>query len=331
MSASIAMPACAFGTLEGGNLNPEATFQAVQRALQVGYRHFDCAEMYASTEAVGRALAEASATIPRNQLWITSKLKGLPCGEYTTIKDRLAAHIAQLGVECVDLLLCHWPGEATLDLGGDPEELLPQPTAWQYFTRSVAEAWANMTRLQQDGLAVHIGVSNFSTACLSELLALPGGAQVYAHQLYADLAHPPARELVQLHQEHRIKAMAYRPISFIPAWPLAVPEVEATLDTAAAALGAKDMHQMGQVALFLQGTVDALVTSSVQEDHLGSNFAAKQVAERIASLDDPACAVVLAAVEKAVSQLQANLEVVEVYGGVDPWGVAFMCLGPEPL
>ena len=68
-----AMPAVGFGTLIP---DPVATKQATKTALEVGFRHLDCAERYRNEEAVGEAMQEVfkAGAIRREDVFITTKL-----------------------------------------------------------------------------------------------------------------------------------------------------------------------------------------------------------------------------------------------------------------
>ena len=68
-----AIPALGFGTLIP---DPLATKQATKTALEVGFRHFDCAERYRNEQAVGDAMQEVfkAGTIQRNDVFVTTKL-----------------------------------------------------------------------------------------------------------------------------------------------------------------------------------------------------------------------------------------------------------------
>lgn len=50
----------------------EETYNAVRWALDAGYRHIDTAAVYGNEASVGRAIHDSG--IPRDQLWITTKL-----------------------------------------------------------------------------------------------------------------------------------------------------------------------------------------------------------------------------------------------------------------
>src|SRR6201988_3669153 len=68
-----AMPALGFGTLIP---DPVATRQATKTALEVGFRHFDCAERYRNEDAVGEAMQEVfeAGAIRREDVFVTTKL-----------------------------------------------------------------------------------------------------------------------------------------------------------------------------------------------------------------------------------------------------------------
>ena len=67
------IPAVGFGTLIP---DPLATEQATRTALEVGFRHFDCAERYRNEQAVGDAMQEAfkTGTIRREDVFVSTKL-----------------------------------------------------------------------------------------------------------------------------------------------------------------------------------------------------------------------------------------------------------------
>ena len=69
------MPAIGLGTFGSDHVSPDEIAEAVQGAVEVGYRHFDCASVYGNEDRIGRALARSvSHGVRREELWITSKL-----------------------------------------------------------------------------------------------------------------------------------------------------------------------------------------------------------------------------------------------------------------
>ncbi|KAK3287043.1 hypothetical protein CYMTET_5430 [Cymbomonas tetramitiformis] len=81
----------AFGTMEGGD--PASTYGNVAAALEVGFRHFDLAERYKTQGHVGRALHTSG--LPRKELWLTNKIDGLPSGDYSSVRARVEAMLAE--------------------------------------------------------------------------------------------------------------------------------------------------------------------------------------------------------------------------------------------
>src|SRR4029078_2793848 len=78
------IPQLGFGTFQ---IKPEQTQEAVEGALEAGYRHLDTAQMYRNEEGVGRAIAASG--IPRDQLYVTTKLNN---GYHLPHHERRAVH-----------------------------------------------------------------------------------------------------------------------------------------------------------------------------------------------------------------------------------------------
>merc|ERR1719401_2426224 len=99
--------------------------------------------MYKSTPHVGRAIKDYLATndsdVDRADICVTTKLKGMPSGDYDGVREQLERHLGDLGLSYVDLLLVHWPGPA--DCGLESPSRLAEAASWEYFTEHMAEAW----------------------------------------------------------------------------------------------------------------------------------------------------------------------------------------------
>ena len=114
---------------------------AVQWALELGYRHIDTAQAYGNEESVGEVLRRSD--IRREEVFVTTKFN--PSGRDAT--RELGHSLERLGMDYVDLYLVHWPG------GG---------ATW---------AWPAMEEAHRLGLARSIGVSNFNVDELQEVMA----------------------------------------------------------------------------------------------------------------------------------------------------------------
>ena len=122
----------------------ETTQNAVRYALQAGYRHIDTAKIYANEKDVGHSIAESE--IPREEIFVTTKLWNSDQGYDSTLKA-CDESLTKLGLDYVDLYLMHWPVE-NLRL----------------------ESWKAMEKLLLDGKCRAIGVSNFLSRHISDLL-----------------------------------------------------------------------------------------------------------------------------------------------------------------
>ena len=120
--------------------------QAVEWALEAGYRHIDTAAAYRNERSVGAALGRSG--LPREEVFVTTKF--LPV--HRSAARELAGSLERLGLDYVDLFLIHWP--------------LPLQSA---------RLWRELETLRERRQARAIGVSNFGRARLARLTA--GGAR----------------------------------------------------------------------------------------------------------------------------------------------------------
>jgi diketogulonate reductase-like aldo/keto reductase len=121
---------------------------AVRWALALGYRHIDTAQAYRNERSVGQGLRESG--VPREEVFIATKF--FPNRENPAVEAERS--LERLGLDYVDLYIVHWPA------GG--------PTS----------AWPGMERARELGYARSIGVSNFDTDELTQLIATANIAPV---------------------------------------------------------------------------------------------------------------------------------------------------------
>jgi 2,5-diketo-D-gluconate reductase A len=169
------IPQLGFGVFQ---VPPKQTADAVSQALQVGYRHIDTAQMYQNEQEVGEALKAGD--IPRDELWITSKLNN---GYHRPDDARRAFDetLAKLGLEQLDLFLIHWPLPTLYD--GD-----------------YVSTWQTLIEFVEDGRVRSIGVSNFQPEHLDRIVAetgvVPAVNQIEVHPYFTNEA---AREASHRH------------------------------------------------------------------------------------------------------------------------------------
>ena len=152
-----AIPVLGFGT--GSSSTPKDLAATILHAIRLGYRHIDTASVYGTEGAVGAAVADAVATgavATRADLFVTSKL-WMNDAHPDRVLPALRESLARLGLDYLDLFLVHWP------LAAD-ENKKPVPL-------DMEGVWRAMEECHRLGLARSIGVSNFSAAKMSRLLA----------------------------------------------------------------------------------------------------------------------------------------------------------------
>jgi len=190
-----AIPLLGFGTW---NLKEPNTSQAVSWAIQMGYRHIDCAAVYGNEEVVGQGIADGlgKTGLSREDLWITSKLWNDHHAP-EQVENAVDISLSKLGLDYLDLYHMHWP---VADIPGSSSKEI-----------SYLDTWRAMTKLVKKGKTRHIGVSNFSPKQLEILLANTDLPPV-VHQMEM---HPylQQQEFLDFHKNHSIHVTAYSPLA----------------------------------------------------------------------------------------------------------------------
>ncbi|EFV14872.1 aldo/keto reductase [Segniliparus rugosus] len=162
---------------------------AVAKALEVGYRHIDTAAVYLNERGTGRALAKSG--VPREELYVTTKLWNADQGYDSTLKA-LDASLERLGLDYVDLYLIHWP--------------LAKKGLFVDTFRAFQKA-------KEDGKVRSIGVSNFQEPQLRQVVEETGETpvlnQVELHPHYVQAA------LREVHKKLGVATEAWSPLGKI--------------------------------------------------------------------------------------------------------------------
>jgi len=165
----------------------ERVTDVVASAFETGYRHIDTAAIYRNERGVGRAIAASD--IPRDELFITTKLWNSEQGYDSTLKA-FDASLEKLGLEYVDLYLIHW-------------QCLKQD--------KYVDTWRAFEQLYADKRIRAIGVSNFHEPALrrifEETTIRPAVNQIELHPAL------PQDELRAFNAENDIVTEAWSPLA----------------------------------------------------------------------------------------------------------------------
>ena len=177
------IPALGFGTFE---LKSDDARRMVAKALEIGYRHIDTAQIYRNEAAVGQGIADSG--VDRDAVFLTTKVWFDHFGE-GDLQRSVDESLERLATDHVDLLLLHWPaGEVPL-----------------------AETIEALNAVQADGRARHIGISNFTTSLIDKAVALSEAPLVTNQVEY----HPflDQSQVLSALRRHGLSLTAYSPIA----------------------------------------------------------------------------------------------------------------------
>jgi len=265
--------------------------KAVTHAIKAGYRHIDCAHCYGNETEVGAGLKAglAAAGVERSQLFVTSKLwnnKHHPEDVEAACRNSLA----DLGLDYLDLYLIHWP---TGFLRGDEKFPKNEDGSVKYdFDIHPTDTWLAMEKLVEKGLVKSIGVSNFNSVQIADILEkgkiVPATNQVECHP-YLNQS-----KLLNFCKERGITITAYSPLGS-PDRPWAKPDDVKLLDDAKLrAIAAKYNKSTAQLLIRWQVQRGVIVIpKSVTPSRIEENFNVfdfELTAEEMKEIDSFDCA-----------------------------------------
>ncbi len=259
-NGSGAIPAVGFGTLIA---DPLVTKEATHTALNVGFRHFDCAERYRNEEAVGEAMQAALSvgTVRREDLFVSTKLWNTN-HRPERVKPAFDASRRRLKIDKVDCYLIHTP------FAFQPgDELDPRDEHGQVIYDSgvtLIETWRALERLVDDGECKSIGLTDITLEKLRELVA---AARIKPALVQAE-CHPylPQWDLLDFCREHGIVVQAGAALGHGM-------DPKVVDDPVIKAIAQRVGKTPGQVALawaVQRGT--AVLTTSTTPRHIQENF-----------------------------------------------------------
>jgi len=191
--------------------------EIVYNAIKIGYRQLDSACDYGNEVEVGQGIARAisEGICTREELKITSKLwNTFHAKEHVPLA--LEKTLADLGLTYLDAYLIHfpiaqpyvpietrYPPEWIFNPDADTAEMLIEPVSLQ-------ETWHAMESLQESGLVKEIGVCNYNSGLLNDLMAY---AKIKPSQLQIE-SHPylTQERLIKLAKSYNISVTAFSPL-----------------------------------------------------------------------------------------------------------------------
>ncbi|KAJ7587352.1 Aldo/keto reductase [Mycena floridula] len=207
LSSTVSIPLVGLGTWQS---SPEEVQGAILAALQVGYRHIDCAWGYGNEKDVGIALKkflDENPSVKRSDIFITSKLWGT---YHNRVEQAIDETLGNLGLDYLDLYLVHWP--VALNPNGNSPMIPTLPNGQRDIVKDwkLSDTWAGMEAVLAKGKAKSIGVSNFSELNLGKILPTatvkPAVNQLELHP------YNPQHKLLAYLKEQGIRPEAYSPL-----------------------------------------------------------------------------------------------------------------------
>ena len=196
----VSLPKIGFGMWKiGGDSYPDprrdpASLTALRTALDVGYTHFDTAEIYASghsEELLGRAIRESNTR--RETLFVTTKVDPAHL-QYEQVLRSCENSLRRLNMVYIDLYLIHWPPRNETQLDG---------------------AFRALNQLVRDDKVKHLGVSNFNVKLLKQAQSL-SETPILTNQvpyLLTDRSYVQ-NGVLEYCQQNEILLTAYSPLKF---------------------------------------------------------------------------------------------------------------------
>ncbi len=275
------MPALGLGTWKS---KPGEVFGAILSAINIGYRHIDCAPIYGNEKEIGEALKKCfdDKIVKREEVWITSKLWNDQHHQEEVV-PALKNTLQDLQLEYLDLFLIHWP--VVVKKG------LYRPGSADGFISlkelPIGDTWMGMETALEKSLARHIGVSNFS---VKKLEALVAGAKVKPEmnqiEMHPYLSQP---EMVSFCNKNSIHLTAYSPLGSFDRSPKVKRMDEPVLmnDSILSAIAEEHGCTAAQVLIawaMKRGT--AVIPKSVSPERLKQNFEATHVSLTATNMEE---------------------------------------------
>jgi alcohol dehydrogenase (NADP+) len=265
------MPALGLGTWLS---KPGEIYSAIIEALKIGYRHFDCAHIYANESEIGTAFQDAfnQGLVQREDLWITSKL-WCDAHQKEAVLPALQTTLRHLQLDYLDLYLIHWPvAYHQRKQKKDPIQFISLQEI------PLQQTWEAMIELNHQGLCKHIGVSNFS---IPKLQLIMDAFDIHPAMNQIEL-HPylQQKEMLRFCKEVGIKLTAYSPLGSAAAESKLEGKALCSLLKHPQINNIAESHQASPAQVLIKWAIQrgtAVIPKSVNAERLQQNFDALKI------------------------------------------------------
>ena len=261
-------------------LPEQSVTSTVVDAVAAGYRHLDSAADYGNESAVGEGLRQVLKTmdVTRDDLWVTSKLWNT-FHRPQHVRAACERSLKDLGLDCLDLYLIHFPiALKYVDFSERyPPEWIYDPEAEKPRMEPdlvpIAETWGAMEDLVEAGLVKEIGVCNFNTGLLHDLIASarrkPALLQIESHPYLTQ------ERLIRLAQQYEMAVTAFSPLGSLSYLELGMAEAQECLLDEPVICAAANRLQRSSAQILLRWGVQrgtAVIPKSSQLKRLRENI-----------------------------------------------------------
>ncbi|ENN70660.1 1,5-anhydro-D-fructose reductase [Dendroctonus ponderosae] len=205
--STLPMPILGYGTWQATD---KELADAVEAALEAGYRHIDTAHVYENEKVIGDILKKwfDAGKLKREDIFLVTKLP--PGGMRPEgVRKYIRRSLDLLQLDYVDLYLVHTPF-GFKDVEGDLHPTTPEGNIDLDLTTDHLAIWKAMEEQVDKGLAKSIGLSNFNICQISRILK---NARIPPSSLQIELnAYFQQNELVDFCKKNNIVVTAYSPL-----------------------------------------------------------------------------------------------------------------------